>query len=323
VATVLHRQERFPEALASYERAYEQLVAAPEEGKHRDPERERARIEGLAVTLTNLSTCLIIMNDFDRALDTYRRARAFCEGHGMPTLVALVDYNIAYLYYLGGSTARRLSRTGDAGEVSELDDDYHSALSSRRVGDISSSTGRMRAAAQGASTFERLGTGYEAGKARLNQAIACAQLGKARLSLGLFREARRFFTREKSGAQLSVIDLYRALVLFEEGRYFEARRIGRRALRSFRRCSLPRPSVSPAPGPVPWIDDLAAAGEGAASSCSPAVAPILGGALPDGAVRRRGLQATRSTARSAASARVLRSSLQRETSVRSRDRLGV
>ena len=248
VATVFHRQERFPEALASYERAYQQLLDAPDEGEHRDPERERARIEGLAVTLTNLSTCLIIMNDFDRALDTYRRARSFCEGHGMPTLVALVDYNIAYLYYLRGQYGTATELYKEMRErFRKLDDEYHSALclldESEMYLELNLSRDAAEAAAQGAETFERLGTGYEAGKARLNQAIANAQMGRARLSLDLFRDARRFFSREKSGAQLSVIDLYRALVLFEEGRFFEARRIGKRALGFFRRCALPRRAI--------------------------------------------------------------------------------
>jgi CHAT domain-containing protein len=286
VATVFHRQERFPEALASYERAYQQLVAAPEEGKHRDPERERARIEGLAVTLSNLSTCLIIMNDFDRALDTHRRARSFCEEHGMPTLVALVDYNIAYLYYLRGQygTATELYK-----EMRErfrrLDDDYHSALclldESEMYLELNLSADAAAAAAEAAETFERLGTGYEAGKARLNHAIACTQLGRARLSLELFREARRSFSREKSGAQLSVIDLYRALVLFEEGRFFEARRIGRRALASFRRCSLPRRAIQChlLLGRLSLrIDDLAAAereGRAALQLLAECEAPIL------------------------------------------------
>ncbi|HEY7820905.1 MAG TPA: CHAT domain-containing protein, partial [Vicinamibacteria bacterium] len=80
-------------------------------------------------------------------------------------------------------------------------------------------------------------------KARLNHAIACAQLGKARLSLALFREARRIFSREKSAVQLSVIDLYQALVLFEEGRFFEARRVARRALYFFESFSLPRKTI--------------------------------------------------------------------------------
>jgi CHAT domain-containing protein len=247
VATVYHRQDRFQEALLSYERAYRQLLTS-DPGEASDPERERARTEGLAVTLSNLATCLIITNDFDRALETYSRARSFCDAHGMPTLVALVDYNIAYLYYLRGqySTALELYK-GMRERFRKLEDRYHEALclldESEMYLELNLSGDAEEAAEAAFETFRDLSTGYEAGKARLNQAIACAQLGKARGSLALFREARRIFRREKSAIQLSVIDLYQALVLFEEGRFFEARRVARRALSFFESFSLPRKTI--------------------------------------------------------------------------------
>ena len=59
-------------------------------------------VEGIAVALGNMAMCLITLNDFPRALETHRRARAFCEEHGLPRLVALADYNIAYLYFFRG-----------------------------------------------------------------------------------------------------------------------------------------------------------------------------------------------------------------------------
>jgi CHAT domain-containing protein len=251
VATVYHRQDRFQEALSSYERAYRQLLAPSVTGgpgESEDPERERARTEGLAVTLSNLATCLIIMNDFDRALETYSRARSFCDAHGMPTLVALVDYNIAYLYYLRGqySTALELYK-GMRERFRKLEDRYHEALclldESEMYLELNLSGDAEETAKAAFETFRDLSTGYEAGKARLNQAIACAQLGKTRVALALFREARGIFDREKSEVQLSVIDLYQALVLFEEGRFFEARRVARRALSFFESFSLPRKTI--------------------------------------------------------------------------------
>src|SRR5262245_41337061 len=167
----------------------------------------------------------------------------------------------------------------------ELDDEYHHALclldESEMYLELNLGRDAEEAAAEAARTFERLGTGYEAGKARLNQAIACAHLGKTRLSLELFREARRFFRRERSGAQLAVIDLYRALVLFEEGRFFEARRIGKRALGFFRRRSLPRRAIQChlLLGRLSLrIDDLAAAereGRAALDLLADCEAPIL------------------------------------------------
>ena len=55
IGNIYHRQDRFAEALAFYERAYEQMLA------HDDA-------EGLAAVLSNLSLCHISLNDFPKAL---------------------------------------------------------------------------------------------------------------------------------------------------------------------------------------------------------------------------------------------------------------
>src|SRR2546426_12814766 len=43
-------------------------------------------------TLFRSAVCLMSLNDFPRALVTHQRARAICEQHGMPLLVAQADY---------------------------------------------------------------------------------------------------------------------------------------------------------------------------------------------------------------------------------------
>ena len=53
VGNIYHRQDRFEEGLAYYERAYEMLL----------PLRDS---EGLAVALYNMAVCLITLNDFPR-----------------------------------------------------------------------------------------------------------------------------------------------------------------------------------------------------------------------------------------------------------------
>ena len=78
VGNIYHRQDRFAEALRCYEQSYEGLLPLK-------------NVEGIAAALSNMAMCLISLNDFPRALETHRRARAFCEEHGMPTLVALAD----------------------------------------------------------------------------------------------------------------------------------------------------------------------------------------------------------------------------------------
>src|SRR5581483_3412553 len=89
LANVFHRQNRYRDALAVYERVYRQLVS------HRD-------MEGMGVALHNMAVCLIALDDFQGALATYQRVRELCAHEEMPLLVAQADYNVAYLYYLRG-----------------------------------------------------------------------------------------------------------------------------------------------------------------------------------------------------------------------------
>src|SRR5262245_41630592 len=95
VGNIYHRQDRFEEALACYERGYAGLLP------HKNA-------EGIAVALGNMAMCLIPMNDFALALETYEQARGYCQENGMPALVSLADYNIAYLYYYRGQYSRAI-----------------------------------------------------------------------------------------------------------------------------------------------------------------------------------------------------------------------
>jgi len=73
--------------------------------------------------------------------------------------------------------------------------------------------------------FEKLGMGYEAAKSLANEAIAHGQQGKIVQALELFTRARQLFAREKNQVWPWLLDLYQGLLLFHEGRYFEARRL--------------------------------------------------------------------------------------------------
>src|SRR5258708_38186304 len=73
--------------------------------------------------------------------------------------------------------------------------------------------------------FLQLGFGYEAAKALAFAAISASQQGQAFEGLKLFTQSRAMFVAEKTGAWPSLIDLYRALALFNEGRLFEPRRL--------------------------------------------------------------------------------------------------
>ena len=235
VGNIYHRQDRFEEGLACYERAYETLL----------PFRDA---EGLAVALYNMAVCLITLNDFPRALSTYQRAREMCVQHGMTLLVTQSDYNIAYLYYLRGEYSRAIEMLRATREKCEENGDAHVlALCYLDLSEIylelNLSMEARDVAHEGYLRFQKLGMGYEEAKCQANEAMALSQLGKALRALELFNEARAKFIREKNLVWPSLIDLYQAVVLYNEGRLFEARRFCARAAKFFDTSLLPGKGV--------------------------------------------------------------------------------
>jgi len=235
VGNIFHRQDRFEEGLACYERAYEMLL----------PLRDS---EGLAVALYNMAVCLISLNDFSRALASYERAREMCSQYDMPLLVTQADYNIAYLYYLRGEYSRAIEMLRATREKCELNGDAHVlALCYLDLSDIYlelNLIGEARDVAhEGYERFRRLGMGYEEAKCQANEAMATSQLGSALQAIELFEKARTKFVGEKNLVWPWLIDLYRALVLFNEGRYFESRRFCVGAAAFFDRSFLPSKAV--------------------------------------------------------------------------------
>ena len=211
--------------LASYQRAYEKLLTL------RDS-------EGLAVALYNISVCLIALNDFNRALDTYRRAREMCAQDGMTLLVGQADYNIAYLYYLRGEYAHAIDMLRAAREISEKNGDEHIlALCHLDLSDIylelNLTAEASETAHEGFQRFAKLGMGYEEAKCIANEALAHGRQGHAPRALELFEQARAAFHRENNATWCSLIDLYQALVLYNEGRLEESRRLCQQAFEFF------------------------------------------------------------------------------------------
>ena len=235
VGNIYHRQDRFEEGLACYERAYAALVPLHDS-------------EGLAVAMYNMAVCLITLNDFPRALASYQRAREMCVQHGMTLLVTQADYNIAYLYYLRGEYSRAIEMLRAARVESEKNGDaYVMALCHFDLSEIylelNLSVEAQETAHEGYLRFQKLGMGYEEAKCQANEAMAFSQLGKAMRSLELFEESRSKFVREKNLVWPWLIDLYQAVVLFNEGRLFEARRLCARAAEFFDTSFLPGKAV--------------------------------------------------------------------------------
>ncbi len=217
VGNIYHRQDRFEESIAHYERAYAGLTPCKD-------------AEGIAVVLSNMAVCLISLNDFPRALATYRGARSFCQQNNMPLLVAQADYNIAYLYYLRGEYSRAIEALYAARRACESTGDaYHFALCHLDLSDIylelNLSDEAREMAHEGFLRFEKLGMGYETAKTLANEATAFGQQGKTVQALERFAKARAMFLREKNLVWPWLIDLYQGLLLFHEGRYFEARQL--------------------------------------------------------------------------------------------------
>jgi CHAT domain-containing protein len=217
VGNIYHRQDRFQEALGYYERAYHELL------QHDDA-------EGLAAVLSNLSLCYISLNNFSKALELHQIARRHCFEKGMPILVAYADYNIAYLYFLRGEYGRALKMLRDASlSAKTADDAYQMALCNLDLSEIylelnlSAEAGELGRAAHEA--FNRLGFGYEGAKALAFAAIAASRTGQAFEGIKLFAQSKGIFVSDKNLVWPSLIDLYEALVLFNEGRLFEARRL--------------------------------------------------------------------------------------------------
>jgi CHAT domain-containing protein len=235
VGNIYHRQDRFEEGLACYERAYEMLL----------PFRDS---EGLAVALYNMAVCLITLNDFPRALATYQRAREMCVSHGMKLLVTQSDYNIAYLYYLRGEYSRAIEMLRATRLECEKNGDAHVlALCYLDLAEIylelNLSTEAKESAHEGFLRFQKLGMGYEEAKCQAFEAMACSQLGKALGALELFAQARAKFVSEKNLVWPWLMDLYQAVVLYNEGRLFEARRLGAGAAEFFDGSLLPSKAV--------------------------------------------------------------------------------
>jgi CHAT domain-containing protein/predicted negative regulator of RcsB-dependent stress response len=217
IGNIYHRQDRFEEALAHYETAYHDLLP------HGDSEE-------LTISLNNMSMCLISMNDFAQALSTYKRAKDLLREKDLPLIHLITDYNIAYLYYLRGDYRRAIEMLKSARVVGEkIGYTYLVALCYLDLSDIyvelNLSAEVQEVAEQGYRLFQKLQIGYEAAKTLANRAIAFGQDGKIRSALELFAEAKPLFIKEDNVVWPWLIDLYHAIMLFQEGRHYEARRL--------------------------------------------------------------------------------------------------
>jgi CHAT domain-containing protein len=225
VGNLLHRQDRFDEALACYETAHAWLLSLGD-------------IDGVISALHNKAVTLTALNEFHQALSAYQTARRLCVEHHMPLAVAQNDYNIAWLHYLRGEYGRAIELLRQtAAFAKQQGDGYHAALSLLDLSEIylelNLNDDAQAMAVEARSRFLQLGMGYEAAKALVNVAIARGRDGELARAVELFAEARERLVQENNHVWPSLIDLYRAILLFDEGRVLEARRLCLAALAFF------------------------------------------------------------------------------------------
>jgi CHAT domain-containing protein/exonuclease VII small subunit len=235
VGNIFHRQDRLDEALAHYERAYKPLA-------------DYGEWEDSAVALHNMAMCLVGLNDFPRSLDCYQKARELCVKYNMPRLRDQADYNIAYLYYFRGEYSRAIEMLlATRRACEESDDEYRLALCDLDLSEIylelNLSEEAREIAREGFLRFEKLGIAYDAAKALANEAIACGQQGRAPEAIERFEKARGVFAREQNVVWSSLLDLYQGVLLFQQGQYSEAQRLGAAAAQFFDQSVLPGKAV--------------------------------------------------------------------------------
>ncbi|HEV7674186.1 MAG TPA: CHAT domain-containing tetratricopeptide repeat protein [Candidatus Angelobacter sp.] len=207
IANIYFRQDRFQEAVEVYENAYEEFL---EYGEPLD----------IAAVLRNLAVCYYSLNDFDRAEETYRLARQHCLENGFSLLVAEADYNVAYLHYLRGEYLRAIELYDQTRKLcAELGDGYHQALcdldESEIYLELNLTEGGTELALDAYAAFTELGMTYEAGKAATFSAIAISQQGRYKQAIESFDLARDLFVKEGNPLWPPLIDLYKALVLYQ------------------------------------------------------------------------------------------------------------
>lgn len=231
IANIYYRQDRFQEAIELYERSYGVFLQC---GESLD----------IASVLRNLAVCYISLHDFPRAEETYRLAKQHCLEHGFSLVAAEADYNVAYLHYLRGEYLRAIELYDQTRALcATLGDRYHQALcdldESEIYLELNLTEGGTDLAQDAFTAFIELGMTYEAAKAAAFSAIATSQQGRYKQALEIFDHARELFVKEQNKLWPALIDLYKALVLYEAGENDHAEDLAVTALGYFADSSLP------------------------------------------------------------------------------------
>ena len=214
LGNILHRQDRFEEALVLYGRA-EKLL------------RRFDATDDLAIVLNNIAVCYISLREFRSALETYRRLRAYSEERRLEALAVQADYNIAYMHYLQGEHKRAI----DLYEKTRVfcaraGDPYHAALCNLDQAEIylylNSYTECTQLAKEALAQFQDLKMNYEAAKAYTFLGLAACHQTSPANALEFFGKGRELFLVEQYLIWPALLDLFRAIALYDDGSWPEA-----------------------------------------------------------------------------------------------------
>jgi tetratricopeptide (TPR) repeat protein len=214
LGNILHRQDRFEEALVLYQRAEQSL-------QHFDA------MDDLAIVLNNIAVCHISLSEFHNALEAYRRLRTYSEQRHLQQLIVQADYNIAYLHYLQGECERAIDLYKETRTFCvHAGDPYHTALCDLDQAEVYLDLRSYGEAAQLAqkslAQFQGLKMNYEAAKAYTFLGLAACHRADSVNALELFAKARELFLLEQNWIWPPLLDLYRAIVLYRAGSWPEA-----------------------------------------------------------------------------------------------------
>jgi tetratricopeptide (TPR) repeat protein len=214
LGNILHRQDRFEEAVVLYRRAEASL--------------ERFDVPNdLAILLNNMAVCYISLREFPSAVETYRRLRAYSEQRHLQQLIVQADYNIAYLHYLQGEYERAIELYTRTRTLSaRAGDPYHAALCDLDQAEIYLHLNLYKECSQLArhalAQFQGLRINYEAAKAYTFLGLAACYETDAGNALELLGKGRELFLLEQNWIWPPLLDLYRAVVLYCAGSWPEA-----------------------------------------------------------------------------------------------------
>jgi len=214
LANILHRQDRFEEALVLYCRAEQSL-------------QRLDSADDLALVLHNLAVCYTGLRDFPKALDAYRRLRSYSEQRQLQHLIVQADYNVAYLHYLQGDYHRAIDLYAETRIFcARVGDPYHAALCDLDQAEILLHLNSSRACTQVAEAalvqFSNLKMNYETAKAYTFLGLAACHQTDPANALEFFGKARELFLLERNWIWPALVDLYQAITLYRARRWAEA-----------------------------------------------------------------------------------------------------